>query len=62
MRNSQIYVRIPIVPGKKDLELVINEQIPPYKELTTALNYSGLEKFHNFGQYLLFGRLSRMGE
>ena len=44
---------IPIVSGKKDLEFMINEQIPPYKELATSLEYTGPEKFHNFGQYCL---------
>ena len=30
---------------------MINEQIPPYKELAMARAYTGPEKFHFFGQY-----------
>ena len=30
---------------------MINEQIPPYKELVMARAYTGLEKFHLFSQY-----------
>ena len=45
-----IYV-IPIVLVKKDLEFMINEQIPLYKELAMARAYTGPEKFHFFGQY-----------
>ena len=45
-----IYV-IPIVLGEKDLEFMINEQIPPYKELAMARANTGPEKFHFFGQY-----------
>ena len=32
---------------------MINEQIPPYKELAMARAYTGPEKFHIFGQYCL---------
>ena len=51
-RAKQAFVA-PIVSGEKDLEFTINEQIPPYKELASALNYTGPKKFHNFGQYCL---------
>ena len=47
-----IYV-IPIVSGEKDLEFMINKQIPPYKELVMARAYTGPEKFHLFGHYCL---------
>ena len=42
---------IPMVSGKKDLGFMINEQIPPYKELAMARVYTGSEKFHFFGQH-----------
>ena len=42
---------IPTVSGEKDLKLMIYEQIPTYKTLATALNYTGPEKFHNFDMY-----------
>ena len=29
----------------------MHEQIPPYEELASALDYTGPEQFHNFGQY-----------
>ena len=45
-----IYV-IPIVSREKDIEFMLNEQIPPYKELAVARAYTGPEKFHFFGQY-----------
>ena len=42
-----------IVASKKNLEFMINGQIPLYEELATALDYTGLEKFHNCGQHYL---------
>ena len=42
---------IPIVSGEKDLEFMINKQIPSYKDPVTSLEYTGPNKFHNFGQY-----------
>ena len=44
---------IPVVSGEKDLEIMINEQIPPYKELAMARTYTGPKKCHFFGQYCL---------
>ena len=42
---------VPILSGEEDLEFTINKQILSHKELASALNCTGLEKFHNFGQY-----------
>ena len=37
----------------KRIKFTIKRHIPPYKELTSALKYTGPEKFHTFGQYCL---------
>ena len=46
-----IHYKIGYDPNKKQKS--IKEEIPPFKDLATSFRYTGLEKFHNFGQYCL---------
>lgn len=45
-------ISIPVVSGAKPVEFQVNEQMPLFFELATARNYTGLQKFTAFGEYL----------
>ena len=46
------FFAIPIVSGEKGVEFQLNEQTKPFFELSDALNYTGQQKFENYGKYL----------